>query len=166
MDFILSRRSIRKYTAEPVEEEKISSLLRAAMSAPSAHNQQPWVFVIIDDREVLDRIPDFHPYSSMLLHAPIAILVCADTSNLSSPEFWPQDCSAATENILLAANSCGLGSVWLGVYPHEELMSGLSRLLQLPENIQPFSLVSLGYPATEKLPSKRFDPARIHRNHW
>ncbi len=166
MDFILSRRSIRKYTAAPVEEEKISSLLRAAMSAPSAHNQQPWVFVIIDDREVLDRIPEFHPYSSMLLHAPIAILVCADTSNLSSPEFWPQDCSAATENILLAANSCGLGSVWLGVYPREELMSGLSRLLQLPENIQPFSLVSLGYPATEKVASKRFDPARIHRNHW
>ncbi len=166
MNFILSRRSIRKYTTAPVEEEKVVSLLRAAMSAPSAHNQQPWVFVIIDDREVLGRIPDFHPYSSMLLHAPIAILVCADTSNLSSPEFWPQDCSAATENILLAANSCGLGSVWLGVYPKEELMKGLSRLLELPENIQPFALVSLGYPAMEKLPSKRFDPARIHRNHW
>lgn len=166
MDFILSRRSIRKYTTESIEEEKITSLLRAAMSAPSAHNQQPWLFVVIDDRDILNKIPDFHPYSSMLLEAPLAILVCADTSGLPSPEFWPQDCAAATENILIAANSCGIGSVWLGVYPHEDLMDGLSLLLDLPGNVQPFALVSLGYAAVEKSPSERFDTARIHRNHW
>lgn len=166
MDIILSRRSIRKYENKAVEEDKITYLMEAAMSAPSAHNQQPWVFVVIDDRNILRKIPEFHPYSSMLLDSPLAVMVCVDTSRLKSPEFWPQDCAAATENILVGARSCGLGAVWLGVYPKEKLMVSLTELLKLPKNIKPFSLVSAGYPAEEKEPSGRFDPNRVHRNTW
>lgn len=166
MDIILSRRSIRKYENKPVEEDKITYLMEAAMSAPSAHNQQPWVFVVIDDRNILRKIPAFHPYSSMLLDSPLAVMVCADLSRLKSPEFWPQDCAAATENILVGSRSCGLGAVWLGVYPKEQLMASLAELLKLPENIKPFALVSVGYPAEEKEPSGRFDESRVHRNIW
>jgi len=166
LDPILKRRSIRRYTEREVSEEVVMGLLKAAMSAPSAHNQQPWEFVVITERDLLDAIPGFHPYSRMLTGAPLAILVCCNTSNLAAEDFWPQDCAAATENILLAATSSGLGSVWLGVYPKEELMKGLKDLLSLPDHIRPFALVSLGYPAVEKEPSDRFDPARIHRNGW
>jgi len=166
MEEILKRRSIRRYTEKEVSEEVVTELLKAAMSAPSAHNQQPWEFVVIDDRKTLDTIPSFHPYSSMLASAPLAILVCANSSSLAAEDFWPQDCAAATENILLAATSLGIGSVWLGVYPKAELMKGLKDLLSLPGYITPFALVSLGYPAVEKGPSDRYDPVRVHRNKW
>jgi nitroreductase len=166
LETILSRRSIRSYTEQPLNDTIYEHLLRAAMAAPSAHNQQPWEFVIIDDRKLLDSIPEFHPYSKMLTGAPAAILVCARSKDLKSEEFWPQDCAAATQNILLAATALGLGSVWLGVYPKESLMKGLRDLLGLPGDIIPFSLVSLGYPEKTKKPSDRYDPARVHRNGW
>lgn len=166
LDTILKRRSIRRYTDRNVSEEIVTDLLKAAMSAPSAHNQQPWEFVVITERDLLDAIPSFHPYSQMLTGAPLAILVCCNTTNFAAEDFWPQDCAAATENILLAATELGLGSVWLGVYPREDLMKGLKDLLTLPEHIKPFAIISLGYPAVEKGPSNRFDPARVHRNGW
>jgi nitroreductase len=166
LETIISRRSIRSYTEQPLNEAIYEDLLRAAMAAPSAHNQQPWEFVVIDDRKLLDAIPEFHPYSKMLSGAPAAILVCARSKDLKSDEFWPQDCAAATQNILLAAAALGVGSVWLGVYPKEPLMKGLRELLELPEDIVPFSLISLGYPAKSKDPSNRYDPARVHKNGW
>jgi len=166
MDPILSRRSIRRYQNRPVEEPLVEYCLRAAMAAPSAHNQQPWAFVIIDNRQLLDAIPGFHPYSRMLYEAPMAILVCGDNSDLKSPDFWPQDCAAAVENILLAACSRGLGSVWMGVYPKEPIMQGFRRLLELPDTLVPFALVALGYGAEEKGPSDRYDPGRVYRNVW
>ena len=166
MDTILSRRSIRRYQNRPVEEALVEYCLRSAMAAPSAHNQQPWAFVVIDDRELLDAIPGFHPYSRMLYEAPMAILVCGDERELKSPDFWPQDCAAAVENILLAACSRRLGSGRMGVYPKEPSMQGFRRRLNMPGYLVPFALVALGYGAEEKGPSERYDPGRVRRNAW
>ncbi len=166
IDAILSRRSIRQYTAEPVSEEQIETLLRAAMAAPSAGNQQPWQFVIIRDRALLDAVPTFHPYSAMIRQAPLAILVCGDLRGAGHPAFWVQDCSAATENLLLAAHALGLGAVWLGVYPAEETVQAMRRLLGLPEEIVPLALVPVGHPAEHKPPAERYDPARVHYDGW
>ena len=165
MEAILSRRSIRKYANQPVPEPVLKQLLQAAMAAPSAGNEQPWQFVVIDDRKILDEIPTFHPHSSMLREAPIAILVCGDLK-LAKYKGWVQDCSAATENLLLAAHALGLGAVWLGVYPIEELVGEMRRLLGAPEHVVPFSLVSVGYPAERKPPAERYDESRIRRNKW
>ena len=116
-DPVLTRRSIRKYTEEPVADEQVELLLRAAMAAPSAGNQQPWHFVVVRDRERLQAVTVAHPYASMLPGASLAILVCGDTGPKKWPEFWEQDCSAATENLLIEAERLGLGAVWLGVHP-------------------------------------------------
>jgi len=166
MDAILSRRSIRKYTAEPVPEKVVNELLEAAMSAPSASNEQPWHFVIINDRRILDEIPKYHPYSKMLSEASLAIAVCGDLKLEISKGFWIQDCSAATENILIAAHTKGLGAVWLAIYPREERVKPTQKLLGLPDHVVPLCLVSIGYPAEKKPRVNRFDPSRIHRNRW
>jgi len=166
MDAILSRRSIRKYTTEPVLEEVLNELLEAAMSAPSANNERPWHFVIINDRRVLDEIPKYHPYSLMLHEASWAIAVCGDLNLGIGKGFWIQDCSAATENILIAANAKGLGAVWLGVYPREERVIAIQRLLGLPSQVIPLCIISIGSPGEKKPPENRFDPSRIHHNHW
>jgi nitroreductase len=166
LNMILSRRSIRKYTREPVNEDQIETLLKAAMSAPSAGNEQPWHYIIIRDRDILDSIPSFHPHSFMIRDALVAILVCADTRLQKYKDYWVQDCSAATENILLAANILGLGAVWLGIYPLEERVEGFRKLLGIPEHVIPFSLIPVGYPDEIKLPSDRFDKTRIHKNEW
>lgn len=166
MEAILSRRSIRKYTSEPVPEETIHELLEAAMSAPSAGNEQPWHFVIIDERAILDKIPEFHPYSSMLKSASVAILVCGDETLERFKGYWVKDCAAATENMLIAIQDKGLGGVWLGVYPDMDRVESFRNLLGLPKHIIPFSLVALGYPAEEKPPANRFNENRIHHNKW
>lgn len=166
IEAILTRRSIRSYTGEPLNEAIITILLKAAMSAPSAHNQQPWSFIVIDDRNTLEAVPAFHPYSKMLLQAPSAILVCGKTKDLPAEVFWPQDCAAATQNILVAANTLGIGSVWLGIYPKEELIEKTRELFKIPEEITPFSFIALGHPAEEKKPSNRFNPDRVHHNCW
>ena len=116
-DPVLDRRSIRKYTDQPVPDKLVETLLRAAMSAPSAGNQQPWHFVVIRDRAILDAVPGFHPYARMMVKAPVAILVCGDGDLEKSKGFWVEDCSAATENVLIEAQELGLGSVWLGPVP-------------------------------------------------
>ncbi len=166
MDAILARRSIRKYTGQAVPDDVIKKLLKAAMSAPSAYNEQPWHFIVIKNRQILDEIPRFHPYSQMLKEAPLAILVCGDKNLEKSEGFWVQDCAAATENILIAAQAQGLGAVWLGVYPREALVAGMRKLCGIPEHVTPFSLVSVGYPAEHKPPSNRYDEARVHHDRW
>jgi nitroreductase len=166
MEAILSRRSIRRYTPDPVPEEVIQELLAAAMSAPSASNEQPWQFVVIDDRHLLDEIPKFHPYAGMLKQAPLAIAVCGDLKLEMMSGYWIQDCSAATENLLLAAHAKGLGAVWLGVHPREERANSVGELLGLPEQVRPLCLISIGYPAEQKPPSHRYDASRVHRNRW
>jgi len=166
LEAILTRRSVRNYTDQPIPEETIQLLLEAAVSAPSAGNQQPWQFIIIEEREILQRIPSVHPYSNMLNHAPLAILVCGDLSRERFKGYWVQDCSAATQNILLAARALGLGAVWLGVYPLEDRVIGLQKLLSIPESVIPLSLISIGYPAAEQNRVDRYDAGRIHRNQW
>lgn len=166
MDAILSRRSIRKYTGQPVPDEVIKELLQAAMSAPSAGNEQPWHFIVINERQILDEIPRFHPYSQMLKDAPVAILVCGNEQLEKYPGFWVQDCSAATENLLIAAHAKGLGAVWLGVHPVEEIVTMMRELLGIPEHVIPLALISLGYPAEQKPRAERYDASRIHRNQW
>ncbi len=166
MEAILSRRSIRRYTGEPVPEELIRELLEAAMSAPSASNEQPWQFVIIDDRRILDEIPRFHPYAHMLKEASWAIAVCGDLNLEMMSGYWIQDCSAATQNILIAAHAKGLGAVWLGVYPNGERVKTVQKLLGLPEHVIPLCFISIGYPAEEKPPANRYSESRVHHNHW
>lgn len=166
MQAILSRRSIRKYTPEPVSDEIIKELLKAAMSAPSAGNEQPWHFIIIKDRDTLNIIPEFHPYAKTLEQAPAAILVCGDLNLERRKGYWVQDCSAATQNILIAAQAKGLGAVWLGIYPREERVSRLQNLLGIPLHVIPFSIVALGYPAEHKPPANRYKESRLHFERW
>lgn len=163
---ILSRRSIRKYTSKPVQRQVIDELLRAAMSAPSAGNEQPWHFVVVDDRQILDEIPKFHPYSKMLKEASAAVLVCGNLKEEKHKGYWIQDCSASTMNLLLAAHAKGLGAVWLGIYPVQERVNGMRRLLGIPEHVVPLSLISIGHPAEKKPPSNRYNTSKIHHNHW
>jgi nitroreductase len=163
---ILTRRSIRKYGGEAVTEEEVRALLKAAMAAPSASNEQPWQFVVITARETLDQIPTFHEYSQMLYEAPLAVLVCGDMRLKRYEGFWVQDCAAATQNLLLAAHALGLGAVWIGVYPVEGLIARLRKLLELPPEITPFALVAVGRPDEEKPPADRYDEERVHRERW
>lgn len=163
---ILTRRSIRRYRPSPVPEPVIEELLRAAMHAPSARNEQPWHFIVVDDRELLDQIRNSHPYASMLSEAPLAIIVCGDNSLELSPGYWPVDCAAATQNLLLAAHARGLGSVWLGVYPRTERMEKIRDLFHLPQEVQPFAVIALGEPAENKPTPDRYKPERVKRNGW
>ena len=167
MDTILKRRSIRKYKQKAVPDAVVYELLRAAMNAPSAGNAQPWHFVVIRERAILDAIPDFHPNAQMLKEVGMAILVCGDLREEKYPGYWVQDCSAATQNILLAAQDRGLGTVWLGIYPQEERISGLRKLLHITEDdVIPLSLIPVGYPAEKIRPADRFLAERIHYDQW
>lgn len=161
---IFSRRSIRKYTPDPVSEEDIKTLLEAAMAAPSASNRKPWHLVVVTERETLDKLADSHRYGKMLHDAPLCVAVCGDTS--TSERFWVQDCSAAAENLLLAATALGLGAVWLGVHPSEERVSDVREILGIPEGVTPLNLVSIGHPAEEKEPRTQYDEDRVHREKW
>lgn len=166
MEAIYTRRSIRKYTDQAVPEKDIEELLRAAMSAPSAGNEQPWHFVIINDRSVLDQIPSFHPYAQALKSASVAVLVCGDVQLERFEGNWVLDCAAATENLLLAAAAKGLGTVWLGVYTFKERVEGMKKLLSLPPSVVPFALIPVGYPAEQKPKEDRYNKERIHHNKW
>jgi nitroreductase len=161
---ILTRRSIRSYTAEPVGEESIKTLLEAAMAAPSASNLKPWHFVVVTDRQTLDRLAEVHPFGKMLFEAPLCIAVCGDPA--ISSQYWVQDCSAATENLLLAAVALGLGAVWLGVHPREERIQAIRDVLNIPESIVPLNLISIGHPAEEKESRTQYEEARVHRARW
>ena len=166
IDALLTRRSIRKYTKEPVSDEAIKMLLEAAMAAPSAGDQQPWHFIVIRDRAILDEIPKLHPHAQMVKEAPVAIVVCGDERSVKYKDFWPQDCAAATQNLLLAAHAKNLGAVWCGVYPNEERVGPLRDLLGIPAGVFPFSLIVIGHPDEEKPPAERFDASRVHADRW
>lgn len=166
LEAIRTRRSIRKFKSEAVPGDAVRGLLEAAMSAPSAGDERPWQFVVIDDRGTLSDIPRVCPNAAMARQAALAILVCADMSLARYPEFWVQDCSAAVENMLIAARSLGLGAVWAGVYPMKDRVDGLRRLLGLPEEIIPFALIPLGYPDEDPGQRERYDGSRVHHNGW
>ena len=161
---IFARRSIRKYTEEPVRQQDIQTLLEAAMAAPSASNRKPWQFVVVTKRAILDALGEAHPHGKMLFDAPLAICVCGDLTEME--RFWVQDCSAATENILLAVTALGLGAVWLGVYPRDDRIDAVRRILALPEHITPLNLIAIGHAAEEKEARTQFDETRVHRESW
>jgi nitroreductase len=166
MNALFRRRSIRQYTSEAVPDDQVKCLLEAAMSAPSAGNQQPWQYMVITDKAMLVRLVDSSPYVSMLPNAAVAILVCGVPKEERHPGFWVQDCAAATQNILIEAEELGLGAVWLGMYPVEERMDFLRTALQIPEKIVPFALIAIGYPAEFKEPADRYDESRVHYETW
>jgi len=161
-----TRRSIRKYKEGKISEETINKILEAGMEAPSAINEQPWHFIVITDKEILEKILEFHPNASMARQASIGILVCGDLNLEKAKDMWVQDCSAATQNILLAVHALGLGAVWTGVYPREERMEGFKEMFKLPENIITFSFIPIGYPAEKSFQADRFKEDRIHYNKW
>lgn len=166
LEAIHTRRSIRKYTEETVSDEMVKKMLSAAMSAPSAVNAQTWVFVVIDDRKLLDEIPEYSPYAAMVRGAPLAILVCGDTNKEIAPGFWVQDCSAAIQNLLLAAHGLGLGAVWTGCYPLEDRVEGFRKAFALPEKVIPLGLVVLGHPAQEVAPVDRYSESKVYHNRY
>jgi nitroreductase len=166
MDAILNRRSIRKYKDIKVSDELVEKLLRAAMAAPSAGNEQAWEFIVLRDKNIMKKITEVHPYSSMLLNADVAIVVCGNESKEKFKGFWVQDCSAATENILIEVQANNLGAVWLGVYPENNRVTDIQKVLNLPSSIIPLSIIPVGYPDEEKGPSDRFDKTRIHYDVW
>ena len=163
---ILTRRSIRSYTEQPITEEALEKILEAAMYAPTARNTQSWQFIVVDDRTILDIIPSIHPYATMVKQAAAAIAVCGDQRLESLDGYLALNCAAATQNMLLAAHDLGYGSCWLGVYPRQERMTALTELLELPSHIVPISLIALGVPKEIKPTPRRFLPDRIHWNRW
>ena len=166
IDTILNRRSIRKFTDQKIDGQTLTVILTAAMYAPSAVNCQPWHFVVVDSRELMQEIMKVHPYASMLRTASHAVVVCGDLTLQHDEGYWVVDCGAATENLLLAAHALGLGGCWVGLHPREGRKSDISRLLGLPSHIQPFALIALGYPNEQKNRPERFHPAKVRHNGW
>jgi nitroreductase len=166
IEAILGRRSIRSWRDEPVDDAAVELLLRAAMAAPSAGNQQPWRFVVVRDRQVLARLAAASPYAQMLPAAPLALVVCGDAAAEVHPGFWVQDCSAAVQNLLLAAHALGLGAVWLGYHPREDRVRGAQAALGLPDTVIPLAVVPVGWPAEPKPPADRYDPAKVRFDRW
>ncbi|MBQ9491668.1 MAG: tRNA (guanosine(37)-N1)-methyltransferase TrmD [Firmicutes bacterium] len=162
MDMIFSRRSIRKYKNQEISDEQLELLLRAGMAAPSAMNSQNWEFIIIKNREHLIELSKLNPYHQMLKDAALAIVVCGDLNKILGEEYWIQNCSAATQNILTMANNLGLGAVWLSVAPYEDKMQRLINNLVLPENIKPLNIISLGVPDEFKSKNDNFDEKKVH----
>lgn len=166
LDALLTRRSIRKYAPGEVDHNDLARILRAGMAAPSAGNEQPWHFIVLRNPDTLKALSEAHPYAEMVASAPLAILVCAEMDGVKHRDYWPQDCAAATQNMLLAAHGLGLGSVWVGIYPREARVAEIRRVIPLPDHVVPFSLLPIGIPAERKPPADRFSEQRIHEAHW
>lgn len=163
---IHSRKSVRKYLDKPINKEQLELLLRAGMAAPTAADKRPWVFVAVTERAMLDTLSLSSPYTKMLAQAAAAIVVCGDTRKGLKSEVWVQDCSAASENILLAAEAIGLGAVWCGIYLNPEPTAYVKRVLGLPPEVMPLNIISIGWPTGEEKPKNKWDPANIHWNRW
>lgn len=169
LECIMTRSSVRAYTDQPVDSADVEKMLRAAMAAPSAMNKQPWRFVVINDRGVLDTIASKLHNAGMAAHAPLAILVCgdmADTIEGEGRDYWIEDTSASSENLLLAAHALGLGGVWCGIYPLSERVADVRAICSLPESVVPMGLMVIGHPAKEGQPKDKWDPSKIHYNRW
>lgn len=165
---ILTRRSVRKYTSEPVPPALLKRIITAAMYSPSARNNRPWEFIAVTERPLLRSLSDVRPYWSMLAGAGAAVVVLNNSASYSSPTvaFSVQDCAAATENLLLAAHDAGLGAVWLGLYPLVAEQEAVRRLLGIPAAVAPFAVVSLGYPASVPRQADRFEEEKLHWNQY
>ena len=161
LDNIFARKSVRTYLDKGVEKEKIDLMLRAGMSGPSGKDTRPWEFIVVSDRAILDSMAVALPYAKMLTQARNAIIVCGDSTRSF---YWYLDCSAAAQNILLAAESMGLGAVWTAAYPYEDRMQVVRKYTTLPENILPLCVIPFGYPATKEQPKQKYNEKKIHYN--
>ena len=169
-DNIMTRTSVREYADRPVRRTLLDSLARAGMAAPTALDMRPWKYVIVDDKQTLQTLGNNLPYAGFAAQAPAVIVVCGDTAVVDkqgrSSRFWVEDCSAATENILLAAHGFGLGAVWTAVYPNEELVDKVADILSLPDNAIPLNVIVVGYPKAPSTPKDKFKKENIHYNTW
>lgn len=161
MSAIFERTSIRKYQNKEVEAEKIDKILRAAMAAPSAANQQPWEFYVVKKKETLAALAEKSPYGGCIRDAALAI-VPVYRKNLMMPEFAEIDMSAATQNILLEVTELGLGAVWIGVAPLADRMDSVRQILNVPEHLNPYAIIPIGYPVGDAQPKDRYDVERVH----
>ena len=161
MNHIYTRVSIRKYQDRPVEKEKTEAILRAAMQAPSAANQQPWEFYVVTNRDRLKALSEVSPYAGMTKNAPAAI-VSVYRKDCAIPDYAQIDLSIAMENLWLETDAQGLGGVWLGIAPQEERMKAVEEVLGLPDTVRAFAIFPYGYPAEERKQQDRFDASRIH----
>ncbi|MEI6631289.1 MAG: nitroreductase family protein [bacterium] len=169
LEVIHSRKSVRNYTGVPATKEQLDTLLKAAMAAPSAVDRRPWAFVVVTDENLLAKLASGLPYSKMVTRAKAAIVVCGVLDKAlegESQAFWVQDCSAATENILLAAEAIGLGAVWTGMYPSTERVTYVRQVLGIPERVIPLNVIVVGNPVGTEKPKDKFDPQNIHWNKW
>jgi flavin reductase (DIM6/NTAB) family NADH-FMN oxidoreductase RutF/nitroreductase len=164
LEVIHSRKSVRHFTEQPVSKEQIELLLKAGMAAPTAANRQPWVFYVVSKRETLDALGEQLPYAKMLSQVQTAIVVCGDMNkagNLIDKGYWVQDCSAATQNILIAAESIGLGAVWTASYPYDERTKVVAKELNLPEEHIPLNVIPIGYPTGEDIPKNKWKEENV-----
>ena len=163
LENIAERKSVRKYLNKSVEEDKIDAMVKAGMAAPAGMDRRPWEFVVVTDREALDSMAAKLPYAKMLTNAPLAIVVCGDTTRSS---YWYLDCSAATQNVLLAAEALGLGAVWTAAYPYEDRIDVVRQNTAFPENIVALCVIPIGYPDGPQKAKDKFDLQRVHRNKY
>lgn len=163
---IIERRSIRKFKDKEIPNEAIEKILKSAMYAPSGGNAQPWDFIFVTNKDKLNSITNIHPYSHALKSASCAIIVCGNKEKEKFEGLWIQDCSAATQNILLSSHSLGIGSVWLGLYPELDRVKGVQRIFNLPNHITPFAVIALGYSDEKNTMPDRFNKDSIHYDKW
>lgn len=171
LECIITRASVRKYKAEPVNDSIITDILKAGMAAPTAANQQAWHFVVVTDQAIKDTITNAFQWTKMVRDCAFAVVVCGDMTKLFDGDrenggFWTLDCSTASENMLLAAHALGLGGVWCGIYPEEDRMARLSEILNLPSNLRPLNILSFGYPAASVAPKDKWDAAKVSYNRF
>lgn len=171
LECIMTRASVRKYKPETVPDSTITAVLKAGMAAPTAANQQAWHFVVITDQVLKDSITDAFQWTKMVRDCAFAVVVCGDMDKLFDDDrpdggFWTLDCSAASENMLLAAHALGLGGVWCGIYPEEDRMTRLSSILNLPANLRPLNILAFGYPAVPAVPKNKWNPSNVSYNRF
>jgi len=166
LEAIHTRRSIRKFTPQPVTEAQVTALLAAAMAAPSAGNKQVWRFVVVREPQRLEAVTKINPYAAMAPKAQLGILVCGDTRAEKYPGYWVIDCAAAVENLLLAAHGMGLGAVWTGVYPKQDRVAGMTELFGVPDGILPHSFIPIGWPGEQKPREDRYRPDFVHQERF
>ncbi len=167
IDAIKARRSIRKFEDRPIEKEKIELLLRAAMQAPSAVNEQPWEFIVVENKDTLEKLSKAHDFATAMKNGAAAIVCLTDEKHFATKtDIWVQDLSAASENILLEAVELGLGATWMAIAPFEDRIEYMKKLFDLPEGVITFNMIILGYPVKAKEFEDRFKPERVHWEQW
>ncbi|MHB1355576.1 MAG: nitroreductase family protein [Anaerolineae bacterium] len=168
IDNLFARRSVRQFTTEPVSDDQVMILLKAAMASANAGNRQPWHYIVLKDETVRATMADAHPYAKMARQSPVVIVPCGEPGQ-SFPglnDYWIQDLAASTENLLLAVTGLGLGAVWCGVHPNAERVAVVRNVLGIPEHIIPFALVCIGHPGEVKEPRTQYNQERVHLNKW